>query len=206
MSSHGRRGLGGGLSTVGMGAMVLALGAPPRVGAEGPPDFSGSWTINRSLSDDPAARVAEVAGPDTLAGARTFGGITFLPRASYGKDVDRVSLRQLLLDSVAALDNLEIEQTPEEIKVMQGEDGVRIFHLKRESTGAGLGGGKLTRRMRFTGEQLTLESESGKRRTIELLTLVPTRHQLIHAIHYESELLKKPLELKLVYDRAGKTR
>ena len=47
-----------------------------------------------------------------------------------------------------------------------------------------LDGGKLTRRMSF----------------------VPTRSQLIHAIHYENDLLKKPLELKLVYDRAPKTR
>ena len=170
--------------------------------AEGPPDFSGSWAINRSLSDDVAARVAEVAGPDAVAGARTFGGLTFLPRSSYGKDVDRVSLRQLLLDSAAALDHLEIEQSREEIKILQGEDGVRLFYPNRDSTGAALDGGRLTRRMRFEGEQLKLESENGKRRTIELLTLVPTRSQLIHAIHYENELLKKPLELKLVYDRA----
>ena len=206
MASQGRRGTFSGQGVVGLGAMVLALGASAPVGADGPPDFSGSWTINRTLSDDATARVAEVAGPDAVAGARTFGGITFLPRASYGKDVDRVSLRQLLLDSVAALDNLEIEQTPEEVKVMQGEDGVRIFYVKRDSTGAALTGGKVTRRMRFAGGQLTLESESGKRRTIEVLTLVPARTQLIHAIHYESELLKKPLELKLLYDRSSKAR
>jgi hypothetical protein len=191
-----------GLAGVGM----VASGASRAAAAGGPPDFSGSWTINRSLSDDVAARVGEVAGPDLVAGAHTFGGITFLPRSSYGKDVDRVSLRQLLLDSVAALDHLEIEQSPDEIKLMQGEDGVRLFYLKRDSTGSAIDGAKLTRRMRFEGEQLRLESESGKKRTIELLTLVPARSQLIHAIHYEHELLKKPLELKLVYDRTAKAR
>ena len=90
-------------------------------------------------------------------------------------------------------------------QVIQGEDGVRTFYPKRDSTGAALDGAKLTRRMRFEGEQLKLESENGKRRTIELLTLVPARSQLIHAIHFEHELLKKPLELKLVYDRSPKT-
>ena len=183
---------------------LIALCASEIVRAAGPPDFSGSWTINRGLSDDAAARVAEVAGSDAVAGAHTFGGITFLPRSSYGKDVDRVSLRQLLLDSVAALDHLEIEQSPDEVKVMQGEDGVRLFYAKRDSTGASRDGAKLTRRMRFEGEQLKLESVSEKKRTIEVLTLVPSRSQLIHAIHYENELLKKPLELKLVYDRAAK--
>ena len=59
--------------------------------------------------------------------------------------------------------------------------------------------------MRFEGEQLRLESASEKKRTIEVLTLVPSRSELIHAIHYENDLLKKPLELKLVYDRAAKT-
>ena len=182
----------------------MALGSSGVARAAGPPDFSGSWTINRGLSDDVAARVAEVAGADAVAGAHTFGGITFLPRSSYGKDVDRVSLRQLLLDSVAALEHLEIEQSPDEVKVMQGEDGVRLFYAKRDSTGVALDGAKLTRRMRFEGEQLKLESVSEKKRTIEVLTLVPSRSQLIHAIHYENELLKKPLELKLVYDRAAK--
>ena len=189
-----------------VGLWIVAMGVAGVAKAQVPPDFSGSWTINRSLSDDVAARVAEVAGADAVAGAHTFGGLTFLPRSSYGKDVDRVSLRQLLLDSVAALDHLEIEQSADEIKVMQGEEAVRNFYPKRDSAGAALGGGKVTRRMRFEGEQLKLESENGKNRTIELLTLVPTRSQLIHAIHYENELLKKPLELKLVYDRAQKPR
>jgi hypothetical protein len=195
---RGRRGAALGIAGLGL----LALGSPGRARAEGPPNFSGSWTINRSLSDDVTARVAEAAGADAVAGAHTFGGITFLPRSSYGKDVDRVSLRQLLIDSVAALDHLEITQTADEVKVIQGEDGIRTFYAKRDSTGVALDGAKLTRRMRFEGEQLKLESENGKRRTIELLTLVPARSQLIHAIHFEHELLKKPLELKLVYDRA----
>ena len=164
------------LAVIVAGASIgVSLYASGVARAEGPPDFSGSWTINRSLSDDVAARVAEVAGPDAVAGAHTFGGITFLPRSSYGKDVDRVSLRQLLIDSVAALDHLEIEQSKDEIKVMQGEDGVRLFSTKRDSTGAALDGSKLTRRTRFEGEQLRLESLSDKRRTIELLTLVPAR-------------------------------
>lgn len=187
------------------GLLLVACLAQDLAHAAGPPDFSGSWTINRSLSDDAAARVADAAGADAVAGAHTFGGLTFLPRSSYGKDVDRVSLRQLLLDSVAALEHLEVEQSATEIKLMQGDEGVRLFYLNRDSSGAALDGEKVTRRMRFEGEQLRLESENGKRRAIEVLTLVPARSQLIHAIHYEHELLKKPLELKLVYDRAPKT-
>jgi hypothetical protein len=105
---------------------------------------------------------------------------------------------------VTALAHLEIEQSADEVKVIQGEDGVRLFYAKRDSTGASRDGTKLTRRMRFEGEQLRLESVSEKKRTIEVLSLIPARSQLIHAIHYENELLNKPLELKLVYDRVAK--
>jgi hypothetical protein len=202
MSSHGRRAWATGLGAVVASALLPCI--PTRVNAESPPSFSGTWAINHSLSDNVAAKVAEVAGPDDVAGAKTFGGLTFLPRKSYYEDVERVNLRQLLLDSVAALDTLEIEQSHEKIKIMQGDEAVRIFYFSRASTGEGLSGDVLTRRVTFKGQQLHLESESGKQKTIELLTLVPSRNQLIHAIHYQSDLLKKPLDLKLLYDRATK--
>ena len=174
-----------------------------RVAGQSPPDISGLWTINHSLSDDPEAKVAEVAGPDAVAGARTFGGQVFFPRASYGADVDRVNLRKFLLTVVASLERLEIEQTPDEVKTIFGDE-VRIFNLKRASTGSNAAGVKLTRRTRWQGEQLILESESGKTKLIEVLSLVPTRAQLIHAVRYEADVFKKPLDLKLVYDRAPK--
>ena len=62
----------------------------------------------------------------------------------------------------------------------------------------------MTRSTRWQGEQLVLESQSGEAKLIELLTLVVSRNQLIHALHYEAKALKKPLELKLVYDKMPK--
>jgi hypothetical protein len=182
---------------------LLALRAGTPGAAQTAPDFSGEWTLNRVLSDDAAAKVKEVAGPDVMTGAKTVGGQTFFPRASYGREVDRVNLRQFLLEAVTGLAELEIEQTAEEVKTIHGEDGVRIFSLKRESGGTGALGVKLVRRARFQGEQLTLESESGKTKLLEVLTLVPARKQLVHALRYEAEAFPKPLELRLVYDRAA---
>jgi hypothetical protein len=166
------------------------------------PRFAGEWVVNKGLSDDPAAKIVEVAGADAVSGARTLGGQTFFPRGSYGADVDRLSLRQQLLEAAKTLDRMEIDQDEAEIKTIHGQDGVRIFRFDRESTGTGVTGDRLVRRTRWQGEQLTLESESGKTRAIEVLTLVPARKQLIHVVRYEDSLLKKPLELKLVYDRA----
>ncbi len=46
-----------------------------------------------------------------------------------------------------------------------------------------------------------LESAGGKTKVVEVLTLVPSRNQLIHLLHLEMDLLKAPIDLKLVYDR-----
>jgi hypothetical protein len=195
-------------SRVALAALVLAVplgvvaARAQTAGAAEQPSFAGSWVVNRSLSDDAAAKIAEVAGADTLSGAKTVGGQVFFPRGSYGADVDRLTLRQQLLEAAKTLDRMEVEQEGREIRTIHGEDGVRIFHFDRESTGTGVSGAKLVRRTRWQGSQLTLESESGKTRALEVLTLVPARNQLIHVVRYEDEHLKKPLELKLVYDRA----
>jgi hypothetical protein len=182
-------------------AAVVSL-VPSATHAQAAPDFSGSWKINRALSDDAKAKVAEVAGPETVAGGgRTLGWNAFLPR-DYGKDVDRVNVREFLMKAIAGLEEFEIDQSADELKTIHGEDGVRIFNLRRASSGTGGGGVTVTRRTRWQGEQLVLESESGEAKLVEVLTLVPSRNQLIHALHYEAKLLKKPLDLKLVYDKA----
>ncbi len=183
-------------------AALLAL-TPVAAGAQSAPDFSGSWKINRPLSDDAKAKVAEVAGPETIAGGdRTLGWNAFLPR-DYGKGVDRVNVREFLMKAIAGLEEFEIEQSADEVKTIHGDEGVRIFNLKRASSGTGADGATVTRRTRWQGEQLVLESESGEAKLIEVLTLVPTRNQLIHALRYEAKLFKKPLELRLVYDKAS---
>jgi precorrin-2 methylase len=187
--------------------VALALAAPLALFAQAPtPDFSGQWELNRGLSDDAAAKVKEVAGPNDVAGAKTVGGQTFFPRASYGKDVDRVNLRQFLLEAVAGLSALEIEQTAAEIKTVHGEDGVRIFPFGREGAGLSVEGAVLKRRTRWQGEQLVLESESGKTRLLEVLSPLPARRQLVYSLRYEAEVFKKPLEVRLVYDRAPAAR
>ena len=113
-----------------------------------------------------------------------------------------MELRQFLLDSVAALDQMEIEQTAAELKTIHGEDGVRIFYFGREGTGATAAGSKLVRRIRWQEAQIVLESESEKTKLVEILTLLPAGDQLVHALRMESDLFEKPLDLRLFYVRA----
>lgn len=187
-----------------LAATPLLLGLFATSAQAASPDFTGPWKMNHALSADAKAKVAEVAGPDAVAGSgRTLGATAFLPR-NYGSEVDRVNIREFLEQAVASLEELEIEQSATEIKVIHGDENVRIFNLTRPNSGSGAAGVTVSRTTRWQGDQLVLESQSGEAKLTELLTLVPSRNQLIHAIRYEAKVLKKPLELTLVYDKATK--
>lgn len=185
------------LSAASLAALLLA---PPAAAA--PPDFNGQWRLNREASDDVAARIKEAAGSQYVSSAKGFGSFTILPWTSFSEG-QRVLLRDALLAGVPAFEQLEIEQKGDEVRTVHGEDGVRNFNLKRASTGTALATGeKVKREARWQGEQLVLESSSGKLRTLEVLTRYAERDQVIEVFRIEMDLLEKPIELKLVYDRA----
>jgi hypothetical protein len=180
-------------------AFLLACSAAH---AAGPTDFSGAWKINRGLSDDAEAKVKDAAGSQYVQGAPSWASETILPWGRKFDEHDRVTLREVLLGAIQGLAAVEVEQTPADLKMIYGGDAVRIFYLTRAGTAtAGLTGEKVTRTTRWKGEQLVLESAGGKTKVVEVLTLVPSRNQLIHLLHVEMDLLKAPLDLKLVYDR-----
>lgn len=184
------------LCAAGLAGLLLAGAA-----AAAPPDFNGEWRLDKAKSDDVAAKVGEAAGSQYVSSAKGFGSFTIFPWTSFGEG-QRVLLRDALLAGVAAFDRLEIEQKGDEIKTVHGEDGVRIFNLKRASAGTSVTGEKVKREARWQGEQLVLESSSGKLKTLEVLTRYAERDQVIEVFRIEMDLLEKPIELKLVYDRA----
>jgi hypothetical protein len=190
------------MSTVSMAAAFFLLLTCSTSLAAAPPDFSGAWKINRGLSDDAEAKVKDAAGSAYVQGAPSWASETVLPWGRKFDENERLSLREVLLGAVEGLATVEVEQTPSEIKTIHGEDAVRVFYLKREGTGSTvLTGETVRRKARWKGEQLVLESEGGKTKVVEVLTLVPSRNQLIHLLHLEMDLLKSPIDLKLVYDR-----
>ena len=167
-----------------------------------PTDFSGAWRINRGLSDDAAAKVKDAAGSAYVQGAPSWASETVLPWGRKFDENERLTLREVLLGAVEGLAAMEVEQTPAEIKMIYGGDALRLFYLKRTGSGSTvLTGETVTRKARWKGEQLVLESEGGKTKVVEVLTLVPSRNQLIHLLHLEMDLLKSPIDLRLVYDR-----
>lgn len=199
-----------------LGALLLLLSLALDSGrglAEPPPDFSGSWALDRSASDDATAKVVEVVGPDVMTSALSLGSrfwawqkggaLGFSPQTSYRADEARVNVRQFLLDMVGSMSQLEIEQSELEVTTIHGDDAVRIFNLGRESTGASAQGAKVVRRARFEAERLVLESEGGKTKLVETFTLSAPERRLACGLRYEAKVLSKPLEVRLVYDRVG---
>jgi hypothetical protein len=184
---------------------LLLAGAAPTP-AEEPPDINGVWALNKSLSQDIAEKIKTAAGSASMSGGVSWATETWIPWTGGFSEGQRVEMREFLLATVPALQSVEIEQTPDEIKTIHGETGVRNFNLKRASAGSSaLSGETVSRQARWQGGQLVLESKGKESRLVELLTPVPTRNQLNYALRLEHKLLKAPLEVSLVYDR-GVTR
>ena len=182
-----------------LGLLLLCL---DMTRAAGTPDFSGTWKLNHELSDDAAAKVKEGAGSAYIQGGPSWAAETVLPWGRKFDEDERLLLRDVLLEAVKGLERMEVEQTPSEIKTIHGQDGVRVFYLKRTSAGSSmLTGEKVTRSAQWKGEELVLESNGGKGKAREVLSLAPPRNQLTHTLHLEMDLLKHPIDLRLVYDR-----
>jgi len=180
-------------------SLLLACGGPA---AADPPDLNGLWNLNASLSQDIAEKIKLAAGSASMSGSVSWATETWIPWTGGFSEGQRVEMREFLLATVPALQAVEIEQSPQEVKTVHGESGVRVFNLKRSSAGSSaMTGETVTRQARWQGEQLVLESKGKESRLLELLTLVPTRNQLNYAIRLEHKLLKQPLEVSLVYDR-----
>jgi hypothetical protein len=171
-------------------ACLAAASGPAPSLAQTPPSFAGSWTLNRSLSDDLEAKVLEATG-----GSKTVG-----QSAQEGK---RVELRRIILGILPALGRLEVEQTAQEIKLVDAEDNVRIFYFGREHTRQSRLGSRLRCTTEWQGEQLVVTETSDQGKLIEILTAVPARRQLLHVLRLQHSALPSPLEVKLAYDAAG---
>lgn len=185
-------------------AAVALLFVAGTSAAQEAPVLSGAWKLNHELSEDIAAKINAVAGSQYMSGGPNWAAETWFPWGTSFSEGQRVGVREFLLATLPALQALEIEQTPQEVKTIHGEDGVRIFNLTRASAGtSGMSGEKVTRQAQWQGPQLVLDSKGKESRLAEVLTLVPERKQLTYAIRLEQKLLKAPLEASLVYDRAG---
>jgi hypothetical protein len=182
------------------GALAFLAAAAVVVAAERP-DFSGNWRLNPTRSDNAKEKIEQAAGPASVKGGGLDGGRErWLPRGE-GNEVERLRLRERMLEIADQLERLEIAQGATEIKVAHG-DLSRIFYFGREHVRETEGGEKLKARTSWKGEQLVIDEQGDKGlRIIEVYTLLPQSAQVVQALRFESSLFKQPVEIRLLYDR-----
>lgn len=169
-------------AAVGLSAAVAAAQVPP-------PSLAGQWTLNPKLSDDVKAKALEAVG-----GGKSVG--------QAQEEVERLALRDVILGILPALGTLDIEQSPSEVKLIDADDNVRIFYFGREHVREGRLGRKLRCTSEWKSDQLVVTEIGESSKLTEVLTAVPSRKQILHAVRLEDDRLKAPLEFRLAYDAA----
>jgi hypothetical protein len=186
-----------------MAATVMLCAATEAAAQDPPPSFSGTWTLNRQLSQDLAAKVKDAAGPGHMAGGPKWAEETWLPWGADFSEPERMEVRDMLIQAVPAFDTVEIEQGADEIKTVHGSGASRIFHVKRASSGtSALGDETVKRQARLEDGRLVLESQGKSSRFVEAFTLEGSPARLVYMLTLEQPRLKAPLQARLVYDRA----
>jgi hypothetical protein len=173
-------------------ALLLALPVPALAGAaDGKPDFSGTWTFVRQRSDDLSQKVAESVGPASTVGSKKSEQV-------------RVWIRSWLEGLREDPQNrvLTIVQTPTEFKAGLGDE-VNIYYFGREATSQGPGGGNNKVTVAWQGNQIVTEERQtkGKGRIKAVYTLQPGGRALQVDWHLEHDSMKKPLEVRLAFER-----
>jgi hypothetical protein len=166
--------------------VVLGLAVASSASAQGGPDLAGTWERNAEQSQIWQEKLAAVADP--------LGGSGDQPERRY--------FYAWLETIFAQIDRLEIESSDTEVKIIFGEDLVRIFYLNRKHMRQGPEGVKIEASAEWRDGDLVLEqaTKSGAK-TIERLSLLDGGQRLAHLLRLEDKRLEEPLQIRTVFDR-----
>ena len=208
-------------------AVTLCLLTVPRTASAQHPSFSGTWTLNTALSDNPeqilrALRLdtglsseQELLEPETQ---DRGGGRDGLGRGGSGKSgrgpaeadrrrgpqinpEDRSRLTELINGVRFAPTTLTISQT-DDMVVSAGTRAADTLHPTGKAEVHTLEAGVVNRTTRWVGPLLIVSYDVGRTGTlIYTYSLVPATRQLLVRVNFERERDRPgPYDVKLVYD------
>ena len=166
--------------------------------------FSGKWTRNDELSQNPFQKVELAFGSGQASGA---GGREFDVFSWSGllKDADRATLRRLLLDYAAVVQRLEVGLDGEEMTVSVGNDNYfSLFYLDGKPHARQLDGGlRLEATARRDGNDVHVEQKGEGGAVIrEVYSLMEEGKRLAVVFEITHKAIETPFVLRTVYDRA----
>jgi hypothetical protein len=165
-------------ATVALSVLMLAsLAAAPLASA--PPNLSGSWKLNKGLSDDPQAKMPQRAGSRTTGGSGTAGRMQqaseSMTVAQEGNKVE-ITYQQGRPMTLVADGSTQEEQTP------------RGATIKTTS--------------KWEGAVLTTTRDTGRAKVVTRFELSADGKQLTVTREFERSRADTPIVLKSVYDRS----
>jgi hypothetical protein len=214
-----------------------AAPSTPSVGAQtdARPDFSGTWTIDRNYSNDPAQ--ANFAGGQASTnrgsqgrgggltggfggfgrggsfggGSRNRGGGTSNTNGGDGSTTpdEKARLAAMSDEIKKALTTLTISHHEPSFVVTDGNDHAFFSHTTGERESQTLGDTAIPGETRWDGDHIVTEFDlSSRRRLIFTYALLPATKQMVLRIRLEGSSGQRgadPQELKLVYKLAPAT-
>ena len=169
------------------------------------PDFSGSWVLNEKLSQDPFDKIYQAMGTEQLqgAGTRAYNSVS---SSTLLRDTDRADTLRSLLDFAEVLDIVEIDHSSDELKIWvgQGEEFFSLFYLDGEKHTRQLpAGARIEASASWEGDSIQVLQVGENNAVLKQIYSPAGDDQLAFVFVLESKLSERPVQFRVVYDRAA---
>lgn len=185
------------------GALLLLVLALPGSSLAQEVDFSGSWVLNESESDNPRARFQGTTGSGRQPGMRGRTGARPPAGARGGmSDADREQMRQMMASVMVASETLRVAQDDSTFMVDDDEGTLRVHHLDGRKKFFPLGGvGNVESKAKWDDEKVVVEMRlEGGVRVTKTYELDSERRRLSVRVRMEGGQLRQSMDFRRVYD------
>jgi hypothetical protein len=161
--------------------------APQTASAAERPNFSGTWRLNRELSDKPQEKLKEAVGQQGGMRGRIMGG-----RMAQGRMKDRAAMAEVL----------KITHNDPELQVSGNNNrSVQLFTDGRKLNTTTPRGESAETTARWQGAQLVVVSQTAKGgKLTQTYSLEQGGAQMIVLMKISDQRLGQPIELRFIYD------